>query len=444
MEKIKKKQIKSKRAKIITNNKQNKATKQSNHQSTKMSAGGPPSLSNAVIELGSLRDSDRKEFSSILKPLRGTRSALVLDPALMGRLSLMIEMSFLKQNGVEKIFKLGPIPPERSFDSYVWILRDNAALIEHVRVHIASADSRVRNIVCFVPQRTLLAEREFDDVVDKIEEICDFPMNLIPFDDDVISLEDHDCYRATRVDGDQSHLYGVAHALMRLQAMFGVIPTIYGKGDYARQVCDILVRMRRELLSDTAAAVAAGAESIEDADPVPEIGQLVILDREVDMISPLLLPMTYEAMIDHVFGITNGHIELDGQVVFPPGTEKKGQPPMPPGKKVFYNLNSNDPVFVEMRDQFVGVANKRLAAKSQSIERYIKSRPSARDSVEALKEWVSKFAPVLAERSSCAIQSHIASDIDKVFNSAEFNDELECMQCKYNIKIITNNNNYYY
>lgn len=400
-----------------------------------MSAGGPPSLSNAVIELGSLRDSDRKEFSSILKPLRGTRSALVLDPFLMGRLSLMIEMSFLKQNGVEKIFKLGPIPPERGFDSYVWVLRDNASLIEHVRVHIASSDSNVRNIIVFVPQRTLLAEREFDDVATKIEEICEFPMNLIPFDDDVISLEDHDCYHATRIDGDQAHLYSIAHALMRLQAMFGVIPTIYGKGDYAKQVCDILVKMRQEVLSDAAAAaaVASGADSIDDADPVPEIGQLVIIDREVDMISPLLLPMTYEAMIDNVFGINNGHIELEGQIVFPPGTERKGQPPMPPGKKVFYNLNSNDPVFVEMRDQFVGVANKRLAAKSQSIERYIKSRPSAKDSVEALKEWMSKFAPVLAERSSCAVQSHIAADVDKRFNSADFNDELECMQCKYKL-----------
>lgn len=408
-----------------------------------MSAGGPPSLSNAVIELGSLRDSDRKEFSSILKPLRGTRTALVLDPFLMGRLSLMIEMSFLKQNGVEKLFKLGPIPPERGFDSYVWILRDTPALIEHVRVHIASSDAAPRHVIVFVPQRTLLAEREFDDVIDKIEEICEFPMNLIPFDDDVISLEDHDCYRATRVDGDQAPLYGVAHALMRLQAMFGVIPTIYGKGTQARQVCDLLVKMRAELLSDAAAAAAAsatasgaGAESLEDADPVPEIGQLVILDREVDMVSPLLLPMTYEALVDEVFGISNGHIELEGQIVFPPGTEKKGQPPMPPGKKVFYNLNSNDPVFVEMRDQFVGVANRRLAAKSQSIERYIKSRPSAKDSVEALKEWVSKFAPVLAERSSCAIQSHIAADVDKMFNSAEFNDELECMQCKMSLLML--------
>jgi len=54
---------------------------------------------------------------------------------------------------------------------------------------------------------------------------------------------------------------------MKLQALFGVIPKIHGKGTCARMVTDMIVRMRKEVADENLVA--------------PEIDSLVIIDRNV-------------------------------------------------------------------------------------------------------------------------------------------------------------------
>lgn len=50
-------------------------------------------------------------------------------------------------------------------------------------------------------------------------------------------------------------------------------------------------------------------ESDTDGDDIrPEIDRLLILDRTIDFISPLVTQLTYEGLIDEVFGIRNGKV----------------------------------------------------------------------------------------------------------------------------------------
>ena len=64
------------------------------------------------------------------------------------------------------------------------------------------------------------------------------------------------CVQELSAEGDQGSLYYVARALARLQAQFGAIPRLKGKGAGAAAVRGMLARMRRE---QGAAAPAAGA-----------------------------------------------------------------------------------------------------------------------------------------------------------------------------------------
>jgi len=46
----------------------------------------------------------------------------------------------------------------------------------------------------------------------------------------------------------------------------------------------------------------------EDADksrPAPEIDSLILLDRRVDMVTPMVTPLTFEALVDEIMGIEN-------------------------------------------------------------------------------------------------------------------------------------------
>ena len=59
-----------------------------------------------------------------------------------------------------------------------------------------------------------------------------------------------------------------------------------------QQVCDMLLRMRREI---------GGAEP----QITPQIDNLLLIDRNIDPLTPLLSQLTYEGLIDEIFGINN-------------------------------------------------------------------------------------------------------------------------------------------
>jgi hypothetical protein len=90
---------------------------------------------------------------------------------------------------------------------------------------------------------------------------------------------------------------------MRFQSLFGVIPTIKGKGFAAKAVADMLVRMRREL----------GEQDEEGQEP--EVDELILIDRETDMITPMLTQLTYEGLIDDTYGLNNGIVELPAHLL---------------------------------------------------------------------------------------------------------------------------------
>lgn len=146
---------------------------------------------------------------------------------------------------------------------------------------------------------------------------------------DILSLELGSAFRETVLEGDPSSLFYVARALVKLevsclfssspfgaldpipsrfpatQALVGTIPRVIGKGSAAAAVSDLLQRLRREV------ALAGPADSAPDG-PRAEVDGLIILDRRVDLVTPMCTQLTYEGLIDEVLGIHNGTVEMDG------------------------------------------------------------------------------------------------------------------------------------
>jgi len=57
-----------------------------------------------------------------------------------------------------------------------------------------------------------------------------------------------------------------------------------------------------------------------------DIEHLIIFDRSVDLLTPLLKSFTYEAMIDEVYGIVSGFAKVPKeQTVRPPNTRAEPQ-----------------------------------------------------------------------------------------------------------------------
>ena len=85
---------------------------------------------------------------------------------------------------------------------------------------------------------------------------------------------------------------------MQLQSTQGLFPRLTGKGDKAKILADMLLRMRQETIIDGRSVMHGVGQS-------QSIESLIIIDREVDFITPLLTQLTYEGLIDEKFGVKN-------------------------------------------------------------------------------------------------------------------------------------------
>lgn len=82
---------------------------------------------------------------------------------------------------------------------------------------------------------------------------------------------------------------------MNIQRRHGLFPRIIGKGDRARVLADTLVRMRAEHDATDHSPFALAPSTV--------LGELIVIDRDVDMVTPLMTQLTYEGLIDETIGI---------------------------------------------------------------------------------------------------------------------------------------------
>ncbi|KAG0585899.1 hypothetical protein KC19_2G048100 [Ceratodon purpureus] len=83
-----------------------------------------------------------------------------------------------------------------------------------------------------------------------------------------------------------------------------MIPNLKGKGKAASQLSDILVRMQREQPPPLPSSVKP-----------PEIDTLLLIDRQVDMLTPMCSQLTYEGVVDEFININNGAVELEPSIM---------------------------------------------------------------------------------------------------------------------------------
>jgi vacuolar protein sorting-associated protein 33A len=118
----------------------------------------------------------------------------VLDPTILGPIGLIAEASLLKENGVEKIFLLNEpdLGDLGDLHTVLYISRPSIDLMKLVAKQIHAQAKKDISFFCFfVPRRTLLVERILEELgcLGDIRKMGEFNLDLIPFDDDLLSME---------------------------------------------------------------------------------------------------------------------------------------------------------------------------------------------------------------------------------------------------------------
>ncbi|TSK20022.1 Vacuolar protein sorting-associated protein 33B [Bagarius yarrelli] len=279
----------------------------------------------------------------LLEELPG-RKDLFIDADLMSPLDRIANVSTLKQHEVDKLYKVELKPIVSVSDQLCFLIRPRIQTVKWITdiVNSDKASGRFRRYkIIFTPQKFYACDAVLEEqgVYGDVSS-DEWAFYLLPLDDDIISMELPEFFRDYFLEGDQRWMTTAGSALHLLYSLYGPFSKVYGIGRCAKMVYE------------------SWREQVEDGEQKarqPEIGNVFLIDRDVDFVTPLCSQVVYEGLVDDIFRIKCGCVEFGPEVT---SSEKS----------VKVMLNSQDKVFNEIRNEHFSNVFGFLSQKARNLQ----------------------------------------------------------------------------
>ncbi|KAL5341141.1 Sec1-like protein [Aspergillus crustosus] len=382
-----------------------------------------------------LKDKARRDLLNLLEGVRGKKN-LVISQGLAGPVGLFVKFSQLQEYGVDRVFLLenGNVDSSQRnivFLAYAEQIRQVRAVAEQIQRLQRSSSVDHEFSIFWVPRRTLVSNNilESAGIIGDVN-IAELPLYFFPLEQDVLSLELEDSFTDLYLHKDPGCVFHAAKALMDIQQRHGYFPRIVGKGDHARRLADLLLRMRKELDAEESSGLVG--LSSRYLLPSASIESLIIIDREVDFGTPLLTQLTYEGLIDELVGIKHNQADVDTSIVGASSTPQaqessKASQQSKQGQKRKIQLDASDQLFNQLRDANFAIVGDVLNRVARRLETDYESRHAAKTTTE-LREFVTKLPTYQLEHQSLRVHTNLAEEIARNTRSDVFRKILEVQQ----------------
>jgi vacuolar protein sorting-associated protein 33A len=299
-------------------------------------------------------------------------------------------ISALKDRGIVNLVYLihARLPAVQAAVSHATLCRDSGAGFSYT--------------VMLMPYSLSAAKTLFDEaglLGDVDIKAC--PLSFVPLEEDLLSLEAPMAFKEAGCQSNPSCLFEVAHCLTALQASRGAARRIQGIGPWAAAVHRMMANMRRE--AGVNAPAPGGQQSIDT---------IILIDRNVDMVTPMCTQLTYEGLLDEILGLSYGQIRggdaagaapsTAGGGASAPATSTASSSTANVSERKITGLNSSDAVFAETRDKFFLGARRWVNETLRSIQHFRDSGMAGAD-IARLKGFVAdlkeKFARISVHTS---------------------------------------------
>jgi hypothetical protein len=376
-----------------------------------------------------ITDKARRDILRLLEAVRGKKN-VVLDRSLVGPIGIVVKVTTLQEYGVDKFFILENDNVDASQRNVIFIARGEGGR------HVQSIADQIKRLqresqtghefhIFWVPRRTLLSDTLLEEagVLGDVH-IAELPLSFFPLEKDVLSLELDDSFRDLYLSKDPTPIFLLSRALMEIQQKHGLFPRIIGKGENAKRIAELLSRMRQELL--------AGEESNEASQPslAPSVTNesVIIIDREVDLVTPLLTQLTYEGLVDELFGIQHNQTKVDSTVVAAAAQQTSTAGSQT--RKRTIQLDSTDKLYSELRDSNFAIVGSLLHKVAKRLQKFQADYETKQKNlpISELKEFVSKLPGYQAEQQSVGTHSNLAEEIMKHTRTDAFKGLLAVQQ----------------
>uniref|UniRef100_A0A4W5PBG4 VPS33B late endosome and lysosome associated n=1 Tax=Hucho hucho TaxID=62062 RepID=A0A4W5PBG4_9TELE len=281
----------------------------------------------------------RDQLIYLLEQLPG-RKDLFIEADLMSPLDRIANVTTLKQHDVDKLYKVEYKPIVSTSDQtvrgcFLYPLTNWFPFPDVVNADKAFGRFRKYKII-FSPQKVIIMYLLYTLYVTTDE----WSFYLLPLDDDIISLELPEFFRDNFLEGDQRWVRTAGSALHLLHSVYGPFSKLYGIG-----------RCSKMAYESWREQVEEGEQRARQA----EIGNVFLIDRDVDLVTPLCSQVVYEGLVDDIFRIKCGCVEFGPDVTSS-------------DKSIKVMLNSQDKVFNEIRNEHFSQVFGFLSQKARNLQ----------------------------------------------------------------------------
>jgi len=351
--------------------------------------------------LQELKDIARYEFEDILREVEGTKD-LVIQPELMSMLEHVTPFKFLKSKMVDRMFRLDN-PTSEGNVNRLFLIKPEIQSVKQVVLFIEEdrhTKTHRNNSIVYIPRKLYTCEHiiEQNGIYGLVKNF-EWNLTLLPLDTDFLSLEISSAFRSLCIDQDLCCLHTVATSILNFQRSYGVIPVVHAIGVLSKTVHQLMNNLKE-------------TDPTYETPPQNYVSDLILFDRRTDLVTPLCSQLTYEGILDDVFGIKAGFVELEPSV-----TDRT--------KSVKVLVNSTDPVFRIIRSKHFSVANSTLGQIARELDAEYKEGKDRSQSVAQIKEFVKRMPELKTKHQSLSVHVKASEKIIDAKTAGDVQKQLQ-------------------
>nr|CCA26002.1 vacuolar protein sortingassociated protein putative [Albugo laibachii Nc14] len=247
--------------------------------------------------------------------------------------------------------------------------------------------------------------------------IAKFPAGFLSLDSDLLILGQTSFLFDLFVRNDYSALESVVTVLQEFQHLFGFFESVKCKGQLAITVANGLMACMEQKDFD---------RNKQGKKRRDRRYTLVLLDRSVDLVSPLMTPLTYHALLDQIYGNEDEFMHVDSTAipVDPQAPTSFLQVPNDRAETFaeVLEFNSADPIFSQVRSSSIDKLPdmlKELALEMKcSFQRFQSTANSA--TISDIQKFVKTIPSEKIKQQKLEVHTKLAEDLLAIVHSNEF------------------------
>ncbi|XP_063700968.1 vacuolar protein sorting-associated protein 33B [Culicoides brevitarsis] len=262
-------------------------------------------------KLNGFRQISQEKLQNIFCSIPGSHKDIIIEPNLIKPLEFVCGASWLKNKGIDKIYKFDKVNPPPRRHQFIYLITADLILFKHVLDQISGYESRDPSdetgikayhlivfptiLHCF---EVLLEQEGLFGVV----ELHRFSWDFISLDGGVLSLEyQPKLFRDIFLRGDTSLLGPVAHSFRLYNMVMKRPQIVLSYGEQSDAILNMCHRIEN----------ARNAPFRDESKDNPDFTAMIVVDRDKDYASTLLTSVVYASLLLELFQYKSGYVTID-------------------------------------------------------------------------------------------------------------------------------------